>query len=248
MTDPAPGSGQPDSQQDLSEAVRQVLHTLDAHSERLTALETAATPPRSAADEQPHEPTEDPDQSAGTRRRALTAWVDWLRETYRMQRAIPPGWEQDPALTAELQALHWAYKAAYKGVSDQDGSAQPLAWHEALARAQPRLQDRVDRRAPAESDLEAWVDWLRETYQLGDTIPHDWADYPPIAAELRALHGAYRASENADDASFTRLSWLDALARVCQRLPAWQHHAERRARLAAEPARAADGRSHNSSS
>lgn len=67
-----------------------------------------------------------------------------------------------------------------------------------------------------------WVDWLREHYQLRETLPACWYDHPPMLEELSALRsswfGAYLDPQaHAADGS----AWHDLLDRTLQRLREW---------------------------
>ncbi|MCW2599457.1 MAG: hypothetical protein JWM02_1286 [Frankiales bacterium] len=72
------------------------------------------------------------------------------------------------------------------------------------------------------SILTDWVDWLRDRYQLRETLPACWYAHPPQLEELSALRsswvGAYLDPEaHAGDGS----AWHDLLDRTLQRLREW---------------------------
>jgi hypothetical protein len=67
----------------------------------------------------------------------LGEWVAWLRTTYRLADRLPERWPDDPAITAELAALHRAWQAATAASAP---GADQLHWHDALARVLDRLQ------------------------------------------------------------------------------------------------------------
>ncbi len=76
----------------------------------------------------------------------LAHWVDdWLIPTFAL-RTVLAGWETEPAIRSELQALWIGYQ---KMAAAREASFDPLSWHEYL----PRLIDRVhDHRARRTND------------------------------------------------------------------------------------------------
>ncbi len=93
-------------------------------------------------------------------------WVAWLRVAYKIESSIIPGWESIPGTAQELLALHAAWCAAYQ----PNGAPRPghaaASWHDALARALPRIRTfnaAVDKRGgsaeipplPAPADISA---------------------------------------------------------------------------------------------
>lgn len=69
----------------------------------------------------------------------LTAWVDWLLARYGLEETIPPCWIRHGALVEELTALYAGWYTAYLDVDAR--GFDPLAWHEALARALGRARE-----------------------------------------------------------------------------------------------------------
>lgn len=73
----------------------------------------------------------------------LDLWVTWLVDHYRLDRRyVPECWAKHWELIEELSALHLAWEAAYATTSHADA---PLAWHERLGHARPRLAEWVAR-------------------------------------------------------------------------------------------------------
>jgi len=84
----------------------------------------------------------DPAQTAEALR-DLTAWVDWLRERYRLDhRTIPGCWPEHGDLIEELSALHTAWQNAYTTGARPEA---PLDWHTNFAHCQTRLTTAVAR-------------------------------------------------------------------------------------------------------
>ena len=68
----------------------------------------------------------------------LVEWVGWLREHYRLDDRLPEHWQTEPAIVAELAALHRAWRTAFRPAA---AGADPVHWHDALARVLDRLED-----------------------------------------------------------------------------------------------------------
>jgi len=66
----------------------------------------------------------------------LTGWVEQLRETYQLRSKLTDSWAHIPAVVAELTALRTAHRAAWGPTA---GPTDQMHWHDALARAVPRL-------------------------------------------------------------------------------------------------------------
>lgn len=69
----------------------------------------------------------------------LTAWVDWLRWRFVLdRRVIPDCWDQHGAVVEELSALYTAWHVAY---AFSDDGAAPLAWMQHFAATRHRLTE-----------------------------------------------------------------------------------------------------------
>ena len=73
---------------------------------------------------------------------------EYLRRTYAIT-ALPHRWTDDPALQAEISALYVGWIGAYH--EPRATTAQPLQWHEALARGIDRIRSYEDRRRQRDS-------------------------------------------------------------------------------------------------
>ena len=98
---------------------------------------------------------------------------------------------------------------------------------------QPELADRpvnwaaLDVQAAAEQWelLTDWTDWLRERYQLHESIPRCWYAHGPMIEELSALRTAWAGAYLAPDAQLgDPLGWHDALDRVAYRIRQWDRN------------------------
>lgn len=54
----------------------------------------------------------------------LAVWGEWLRQTFKLGRWLPPCWGQHPALAEEVLALWFAWSAAFAG----DEPFGPINW------------------------------------------------------------------------------------------------------------------------
>lgn len=69
---------------------------------------------------------------------ALTTFVEWLRDRYRLHRHIPPCWAQHGAYTEELSAL-WI---SWRGVMEMpDRTDAWITWHDHLHRLINRCRE-----------------------------------------------------------------------------------------------------------
>jgi hypothetical protein len=98
---------------------------------------------------------------------------------------------------------------------------------------QPQLTDRpvnwsaLDGTAAAEQWdlLTEWTDWLRQRYQLQESIPNCWYAHGPMIEELSALRTAWAGAYLAPDAQLSDpLGWHDALDRALYRLRQWDRN------------------------
>jgi hypothetical protein len=64
--------------------------------------------------------------------------MGWLRAHYRLDDRLPKAWQSEPAIVAELAALHRFWCAAFRPAA---GGADSVHWHDALARVFDRLED-----------------------------------------------------------------------------------------------------------
>jgi hypothetical protein len=71
--------------------------------------------------------------------RWVSGWTGWSGPTTSANGCRR--WHDDPAITAELAALHRAWQAAYRPAT---ASAEQLHWHDALARVLTRVQEWQD--------------------------------------------------------------------------------------------------------
>jgi len=98
---------------------------------------------------------------------------------------------------------------------------------------QPELTDRpvnwaaLDVPAAAEQWelLTGWADWLRQRYQLHESIPACWYAHGPMVEELSALRTAWTGAYLAADAHLgDPLGWHDSLDRAVYRIRQWDRN------------------------
>ena len=85
----------------------------------------------------------------------------------------------------------------------------------------------LDSRAAAEQWdlLTDWTGWLRQRYQLHESIPACWYAHGPMMEELSALRTAWTRAYLAADAQLDDpLGWHDALDRALYRLRQWDRN------------------------
>jgi hypothetical protein len=79
--------------------------------------------------------------------------------------------------------------------------------------------------ADAWQALTGWVDWLRDRYQLDETIPGCWYRHGPLVDELDALRAAWCAAYLDPNARPTDAGvWLDQLDRTLIRIRQWDRY------------------------
>lgn len=159
------------SDNDTLEALVATITLLD---DRLSAIESVGSqPPRGGSGGSGSAPV---DQETVDRR--FEWWIEWLNRAYSLDLATR-NWDQFDAVRYELEALHRWYEAA---VAPDARAGELSAWHDALARALPRISntranhrertDQVTSASPAPEHMR-WADWLahRETeHELGERV------------------------------------------------------------------------------
>jgi hypothetical protein len=78
-------------------------------------------------------------REAGRAWDALIEWVDWLRDRYALDDAIPVCWYRHGAMTDELDALRAAWVAAY--IDPHARAIDAAFWHDLLDRTLTRLRN-----------------------------------------------------------------------------------------------------------
>lgn len=71
----------------------------------------------------------------------LPAWVEWLRDTYRLHDKIRDDWATVPGVVDELAALRAAWHSAYDDQGRPLRRFDAVQWHDALARTLGRIKD-----------------------------------------------------------------------------------------------------------
>lgn len=73
--------------------------------------------------------------------------------------------------------------------------------------------------------LTDWTDWLRDRYQLHETLPACWFAHGAMVEELTALRSAWTGAFLSPNASSAEPAlWHDLLDRVRHRLRAWDRN------------------------
>jgi hypothetical protein len=71
-------------------------------------------------------------------------------------------------------------------------------------------------------DLDEWVAWLIETYELEEEIPDCWREHGAMVEEISALRAAHAgATDPFESRPVDRLLWQESLLRSLQRLHDW---------------------------
>jgi hypothetical protein len=71
-------------------------------------------------------------------------------------------------------------------------------------------------------DLDEWVAWLIETYELEEEIPDCWREHGAMVEEISALSAAHAgAVDPFESRPVDRLLWQESLLRSLQRLRDW---------------------------
>lgn len=71
-------------------------------------------------------------------------------------------------------------------------------------------------------DLDEWVAWLIETFELEDEIPACWRKHGAMVEEISALRAAHAgALDSFESRPVERLLWQESLLRSLQRLSEW---------------------------
>ncbi|MEU1217149.1 hypothetical protein ABZ424_33120 [Streptomyces sp. NPDC005790] len=110
-------------------------------------------------------------------------------------------------------------------MSDLDNPAS--LWPAMPSEAQPEPQrwvwaamDPMDRRQRLR-ELAAWVDWLRATFELHNSIPPCWYRHPPVVEHLTALYAGWirtYAGEQVPGRELAEADWINTLHAFTPRL------------------------------